>query len=321
MDFRVGDLYRKQVIEAASHRAPWARRTRLQAHSIGGFGEEFCWATLHLEESSPGNAMSDQTIVGGGPDWWGRLMSVGAMLIAAASLYYTYQLQQATRGVLDGNNPAVTQANFRGPLDSMISPPNEPNTDDDAMGVEEDANDSVGIRDPLADDSDTQENGGVEVDLPLTEHPPVTQLRQPELVAVRTAYRPSGDESAATVTLKNAGQLQALISEILFEPMETLELTDINAADPEWGEGDSSRLIIRMGELDNRSQTPGRIGNYVHVLPNSFQVPVGDDVDVCLAIENPKHIGYAVRGRLTFRVSNGDELIVRDVALAFVDEQ
>jgi hypothetical protein len=184
--------------------------------------------------------------------------------------------------------------------------------------------DALAARDPYEarDGSNTAGDAGREsdaiddlLDAPIVETPPAGR---PQLVSVRQTLRPSGDSDSYSATVRNAGDAEALVSEIIFQPMEVVELSVASAIPPEWGVTNSEQLVILLDARDNRTTTSGRHGAYGRELDRSFAIAAGQTADIKLAIDNEEHVGWGLQGRLTLRVVGGDDLEIENVALAFV---
>ena len=306
--------------------------------------------------------MSEQTVIHGGPDWFGRLMSFGALAVAAASLYYTYTLQNGELPFAKKSaGGGVAKAGFENPLDSIVPPndadgaeatPNPTTENDSASGQETgdegsasgDLDSMLGAAttstDDLADNSGAVDDAPVK-DAPVKDAPvddglvddglvddglvenvddplddPIESPRA-SLIAVRTAFRPSGDIDAATVTVRNTGNAAAMITQLTFEPGESINVPIGAATRPSWGATNDTQLVLRLDDSDNQSQISGKHGDYLRRLEPSYYVGAGNAADIKLAINNDEHLGYGLRGRLKVEIANGDPVIIDDVAIAF----
>ena len=143
--------------------------------------------------------------------------------------------------------------------------------------------------------------------------------KAPRLAEVRTTFRPNGQRDSVTTTIANAGDGDAQISELIFRPLDVVELP-LEASRPEWGQTDDEHLVVTFNESENRTSTQGKHGDYGHELLSPFNLAAGRSVDINLAIKNANHTGYGLRGQLILRLSNGDDFDVEEVTLAFVNE-
>ncbi len=147
---------------------------------------------------------------------------------------------------------------------------------------------------------------------------PLPRTQQPALALVQTAFRPTGMPESITAEVKNSGGAPARISQVKFAPDEIVPLGD-SAFLPTWGESTEDKLVLYLTDDDNQAVTKGRHGDYVRQLETEFAVDPGAKAVLNLAIRNPKHQGYGLRGDLTLALENGENFRIENVTLAFVD--
>lgn len=141
------------------------------------------------------------------------------------------------------------------------------------------------------------------------------------LVVVRVDPQPLASEYAVTLTIRNTSDQLAVVSRVLFMPREIIENISTTLATRSFGVSSPTEMALAFSADENRAEDPDSQGRYVHELNDTFQVPADSAVDIRLAIQNPEHLGYGLRGKLTLEYNVDQSLEVENTAIAFIAEQ
>lgn len=281
-------------------------------------------------------------------DWWSRLIALGSLAISGAALYYAYRHEitlpvstksPANQAATDtkqipttpvAGSPLVPE---RSQLSEAVSAPSgaDAATNDDATPIDwpaekartADPNDQLSRIEPNAsgtNDASPQPKVGRGEDLAKPVEPPAEQpLGAPLLATVRTMLKPTSDLDYANATIRNIGNGEAQILELIFHPEDYEEIAKDASARSDWGLTDDKQLVVRFDSQDNRTTTPGRHGNYIRELQAPYRIQPNGTVDLKIVLENRDHLGYALVGKLTLRLEGADQFQIERVAIPFVE--
>ena len=141
--------------------------------------------------------------------------------------------------------------------------------------------------------------------------------RRSLLKVVEKSLRPLANESAATMTVRNVGNVPALISRVTFSPSDIVDDVSTEIASRPLGTSTDSAFVLAFSPDDNVSAETERQGKYTRELDEPYTLSAGAEVSVFVAIDDPAHLGYGLMGVLTLEF-NATESISEIAAIAFV---
>ncbi len=288
-------------------------------------------------------------------DWWSRLMAFGAMLLAGAALvnsmvegnFIGNGLQLArnaaqtaddglgavTNGMADSANeatgaepestaaadisPTTTEPDSTAAPETVAAADPTANTDSEPEGVIDLFEEEAPAEDTVSDASmATDTDGDVEVTLPDDD---LLELldKNPVLQIVRTAMRPTGANPTATLTIRNTGSGDAVITDAVFTPSRVVELP-YEVATGKIGITEATKLVVAFTGEDNQAVQAGRHADYKRRLRQPFTVPAGNTVEIQVAIQNEEFAGYGFEGDMRLIFNDDENLEASGLTIAFV---
>lgn len=284
-------------------------------------------------------------------DVWSRLMAIGSLVLAGATLYRSYLQSQEdptrssdlkaeiladTKSAVDAQLSTFEQriatresqdhASLRTELmdrfseqDKQISalaaaPPKVP----DQFGQ----GDTAGSSDPrrLADSPDGPGLGL----LPRGPSEEPVTLMDANLVSTYVANSPGLNPTSPAVTLRNSGDKPALISVMEFIPEAVVDGVPATVYDAPLPEGNEVIHVETFTAADNLSTTydsagkERKQGKYHHRLATQAEVKPGVERRILLAIEDQKHVKYALKGKLIVTYNQDQTATFPDVIIPYV---
>ena len=286
--------------------------------------------------------------VSAGPDWWSRLVAVGSLLVAATALWFAKSKHDSNSALSNPKVAALVQSlesevqassvresrfnelmgklervtNYRPttariPTDAVDSDDNEEmpapsslTADDGEMtesvdrsgedSLDEDSDSLANLANDLA--SDTDENFAEDESILRT-------LDTPQLPV---------DSDFLTASIINDSLEPAFITHVKFVPLDVIEDIPTSIAVEPIPESTDSELSLQFGPDDNVAEDPTEQGTYFRMLNSAFHVGAGDRFDVRIAIKNPAHIGYGLRGTLTLDFNTTESKVIENAVVMFV---
>ncbi|MCA9186350.1 MAG: hypothetical protein R3E01_17315 [Pirellulaceae bacterium] len=279
-----------------------------------------------------------RTLVGRAPDttdWWARLLSLGALALAGASVLFTWLRTAelpAREEILASYRSEMQQAVKEIQRQQDETEKKRQEVNDQALARLREATDGLAYELNLLDKN---QNQGQPLPDDSLAPPPAAPERsddiavdefdsKPHLREVQVVLRPNSD--AANVgsspepqpTIVNDGRLDAIVTRVSFQPQSLFEVPTSIRQRLGQPIGDTE-LEIRFAESDNQATTPGKHGKYVRPLLTPLLLVPDRQLQLRVLIENKRHQGWAMRGELTLEYDGGESLVLPNASVYFLD--
>lgn len=172
---------------------------------------------------------------------------------------------------------------------------------------------------PDADSSEPEEAiSGIDDDL-LADSETTSALLagDPILNATETPQLPV-DTEFVTAKIVNESVEPAVITHVKFAPKDVVEDVPTSIAIEPLRETTETELIVEYSSDENTSHDSEEQGTYFRKLVSPFTINPGESADLLLAIRNPGHIGFGMRGDLTLEFNTVESKVIPNAVLIFV---
>ena len=290
-----------------------------------------------------------------GPDWWSRLMALGSLLVAGTALWFArygndgmehqatptpeiaaliHQLKAEARAseirqtkfdslVSEMERITTYRPSTAGVPTELIPPPNQ--NDDDVPSLGGMGNES--LLDDASENSPTGDKNSEETttadlasDLFDEESESAASDVASEDSILRTVETPQlpVNSDFATATVSNESLEPAYITHVKFQPASVVEDIPTSLAIEAPSQSTDSELVVEYAADENTATNPSDHGTYFRKLVEPFLASAGDQFEIKVAIKNPTHIGYGLRGTLTLEYNTTESMSIDNAVLIFV---
>jgi hypothetical protein len=293
------------------------------------------------------------------PDWWSRLMSFGAMLLAGAALLHSMGGLSALSSV--ANNAAKNLDNGMGAVSNGVAGVTDAGRDMLAGSQGNPSNDEspgdIGQPSPVGSDGPsgaeaTMANADQESTVAEDKMGDVNDLFDEPLDANRAVADDSVsdgtdsiDDPVIELDMLDRNPDLRIVRTVLRPTSETATavVTIRNTGDGEAvvtdaifmptevvelpfevsqgsvGTSTADRLVVAFNKNDNQASQAGRHADYERKLLDPFTIPAGETVEVRIAITDKEFIGYGFEGDMRLIFNEDEKLEVSGVTIAFVE--
>lgn len=137
------------------------------------------------------------------------------------------------------------------------------------------------------------------------------------LKALETPQLPV-DTGFVTAKVVNESVEPVIITHVKFDPTDVVEDVPTSIAIEPLRETTDTELVVGFGADDNTANNPDDQGTYFRRLVSPFTINAGETADILLAIKNPGHIGFGMRGNITLDFNTVESKVISNAVLIFV---
>lgn len=137
------------------------------------------------------------------------------------------------------------------------------------------------------------------------------------LKALETPQLPV-DTGFVTAKVVNESVEPVVITHVKFDPTDVVEDVPTSIAIEPLRETTETELVVGFGADDNTANNPDDQGTYFRRLVSPFTINAGETADILLAIKNPGHIGFGMRGNITLDFNTVESKVISNAVLIFV---
>ena len=126
------------------------------------------------------------------------------------------------------------------------------------------------------------------------------------------------DVGFVTAKIVNDSVEPVVITHVKFDPAEVVEDVPTSIAIEPLRETTETELVVGFGRDDNTANNAGDQGTYFRKLVDEFTINAGETADILLAIRNPGHIGFGMRGEITLDFNTVESKVIPNAVVIFV---
>ena len=126
------------------------------------------------------------------------------------------------------------------------------------------------------------------------------------------------DTEFVTAKIVNESVEPAVITHVKFAPKDVVEDVPTSIAIEPLRATTETELVVEYSSAENTSHDSEEQGMYFRKLVSPFTINPGESADLLLAIRNPGHIGFGMRGDLTLEFNTVESKVIPNAVLIFV---